>query len=101
RRRPVPRRASRLPDVEGHGALPARPADSGGAGTQARAREGRRPDGRYRCMTPAIDPLWLPLAASAASDVAVAGGKGASLARLQAAGLPVPPAFILTTAAYR
>ncbi len=52
-------------------------------------------------MTPAIDPLWLPLAASAASDVAVAGGKGASLARLQAAGLPVPPAFILTTAAYR
>jgi phosphoenolpyruvate synthase/pyruvate phosphate dikinase len=29
------------------------------------------------------------------------GGKGASLARLAAAGLPVPPGFHLTTAAYR
>src|SRR5512136_3417744 len=30
-----------------------------------------------------------------------AGGKGASLARLAAAGLPVPPGFHVTTAAYR
>ena len=30
-----------------------------------------------------------------------AGGKGASLARMTAAGLPVPPGFILTTEAYR
>jgi pyruvate,water dikinase len=52
-------------------------------------------------MTAAIEPLWLPLAAPAAGEIAVAGGKGASLARLQAAGLPVPAAFILTTAAYR
>lgn len=29
------------------------------------------------------------------------GGKGASLAKLAAAGLPVPPGFLLTTAAYR
>jgi phosphohistidine swiveling domain-containing protein len=29
------------------------------------------------------------------------GGKGASLARLAAAGLPVPPGFCITTAAYR
>src|SRR6266571_196558 len=29
------------------------------------------------------------------------GGKGASLARLAAAGLPVPPGFHITTAAYR
>jgi pyruvate,water dikinase len=31
----------------------------------------------------------------------LAGGKGASLARLAAAGLPVPDGFLLTTAAYR
>ena len=29
------------------------------------------------------------------------GGKGASLARLAAAGLPVPPGFHITTVAYR
>src|SRR5437870_10471269 len=29
------------------------------------------------------------------------GGKGSSLARLAAAGLPVPPGFHITTAAYR
>src|SRR5713101_10207329 len=29
------------------------------------------------------------------------GGKGASLARMAAAGLPVPPGFHITTAAYR
>ncbi len=42
----------------------------------------------------------LPLAATGAS-LAVAGGKGANLARLAAAGFPVPPGFLLTTAAYR
>jgi phosphohistidine swiveling domain-containing protein len=34
-------------------------------------------------------------------DVAVAGGKGANLGELTRAGLPVPPGFVLTTAAYR
>jgi pyruvate,water dikinase len=34
-------------------------------------------------------------------DVAAVGGKGLSLARLAAAGLPVPPGFCITTAAYR
>lgn len=29
------------------------------------------------------------------------GGKGASLARMAVAGLPVPPGFHITTAAYR
>ena len=33
-------------------------------------------------------------------DVAVAGGKGAGLGGLVRAGLPVPPGFVLTTAAY-
>lgn len=41
----------------------------------------------------------LPLAA--AGDPATAGGKGASLARLAGAGLPVPGGFVVTTAAYR
>jgi phosphohistidine swiveling domain-containing protein len=35
------------------------------------------------------------------ATLAVAGGKGASLARLTAAGLPVPAGFHVTTAAYR
>ena len=34
-------------------------------------------------------------------DVGVAGGKGANLGELTTAGLPVPPGFVLTTAAYR
>ncbi len=34
-------------------------------------------------------------------DVAVAGGKGANLGELTRAGLPVPPGYVLTTAAYR
>ncbi|TMR92097.1 PEP/pyruvate-binding domain-containing protein [Nonomuraea basaltis] len=37
----------------------------------------------------------------AAADLATAGGKGASLARLIRAGLPVPGGFHVTTAAYR
>jgi rifampicin phosphotransferase len=45
-------------------------------------------------------PVRLPLDADEAS-LTVVGGKGASLARLAAAGLPVPPGFHLTTTAYR
>lgn len=33
-------------------------------------------------------------------DIAVAGGKGANLGELTRAGFPVPPGFVLTTAAY-
>jgi pyruvate,water dikinase len=36
-----------------------------------------------------------------ASGAALLGGKGASLVRLRAAGLRVPPGFVVTTAAYR
>ncbi len=36
----------------------------------------------------------------ACTDVVQAGGKGASLARLAAAGLPVPPGFVVTSAAF-
>jgi pyruvate, water dikinase len=35
------------------------------------------------------------------ADTEVAGGKGANLAELTAAGLPVPPGFVVTPAAYR
>src|SRR5690348_6848797 len=44
--------------------------------------------------------LILPLD-DASATLEQVGGKGASLARLRVAGLPVPPGFILTTAAYR
>jgi phosphohistidine swiveling domain-containing protein len=46
------------------------------------------------------DSLVRPLASLRASDVAVAGGKGANLGELIAAGFPVPDGFVLTTDAY-
>jgi pyruvate,water dikinase len=42
----------------------------------------------------------LPLPAACA-ELSLVGGKGASLARLAAAGLPAPSGFHITTAAYR
>ena len=42
-----------------------------------------------------------PFAALGRDDLADAGGKGANLGELTRAGLPVPPGFVLTTAAYR
>lgn len=51
-------------------------------------------------MTTPIDGMWVaPLDADA--TLAAAGGKGASLAGLAAAGFPVPPGFLIVTAAYR
>src|SRR5438552_2529380 len=50
--------------------------------------------------SPPDEPLILDLDSPAATLERV-GGKGASLARLAAAGLPVPPGFHLTTLAYR
>ena len=41
--------------------------------------------------------VWL---ADAPSDLAILGGKGAGLAKLTAAGLPVPDGFVVTTAAF-
>jgi rifampicin phosphotransferase len=43
----------------------------------------------------------LTLADPRATQLAIAGGKGASLARLAAAGLPVPGGFVIATAAYQ
>jgi rifampicin phosphotransferase len=45
-------------------------------------------------------PFQLPLD-SADARLALVGGKGVSLARMATAGLPVPPGFHVTTAAYR
>nr|CTQ95848.1 Phosphoenolpyruvate synthase (EC 2.7.9.2) [Kibdelosporangium sp. MJ126-NF4] len=45
-------------------------------------------------------PLILSLADTRA-DLVTVGGKGASLARLMAAGMPVPSGFCVTTSAYR
>src|SRR5579859_8144488 len=42
----------------------------------------------------------LPLA-DVSARLSQVGGKGASLARMVAAGLPVPPGFHITTTAYR
>ncbi len=42
-----------------------------------------------------------PLAAFGRDDLASAGGKAANLGELVRAGLPVPPGFVVTTAAYR
>ncbi len=46
-----------------------------------------------------ILPLYLPLE-SAEAGLEIVGGKGTSLARMVAAGFPVPPGFHITTAAY-
>ena len=42
-----------------------------------------------------------PLSLFGRSDLESAGGKGANLAELVRAGLPVPPGFVVTTGAYR
>ncbi|GAA4713140.1 pyruvate, water dikinase [Promicromonospora umidemergens] len=53
-------------------------------------------------MTSEIDqPFVLDLADPAAVQLELTGGKGSSLARLAAAGLPVPGGFHVTTGAYR
>jgi rifampicin phosphotransferase len=46
-------------------------------------------------------PVVLPLAEIRATDAEIAGGKGANLGELIAAGFAVPDGYVLTTAAYR
>ncbi len=48
-------------------------------------------------MSPDTTAYVLPLTAPAATQVAATGGKGAMLARLHQAGLPVPQGCILTS----
>src|SRR6478736_4187634 len=47
------------------------------------------------------EPVVVRLADIRASDTESAGGKGANLGELIAAGFPVPDGFVLTTAAYQ
>ncbi len=47
------------------------------------------------------EPFVIPLEESDATNLALTGGKGANLARLIEADLPVPSGFCVTTAAYR
>jgi phosphohistidine swiveling domain-containing protein len=46
-------------------------------------------------------PMVVPLSRRKASDLSVAGGKGAGLARLMRAGYPVPLGFVITAAAFQ
>ncbi|MDR1237315.1 MAG: phosphoenolpyruvate synthase, partial [Propionibacteriaceae bacterium] len=48
---------------------------------------------------PTCQPV-APLDAFGAADLAIVGGKAANLGELLRAGLPVPPGFVVTTAAY-
>src|SRR5918994_67832 len=45
-------------------------------------------------------PLVLPFGDPSCRQVALAGGKGASLATMTAEDLPVPPGFVITSAAF-
>jgi pyruvate,water dikinase len=63
--------------------------------------EQAQPGGRAGRAAPAgTPPLVLPLHELGRRDLAVAGGKGANLGELVRAGFPVPPGFVVTTAAY-
>ena len=46
------------------------------------------------------DAMVVPFSRARRSDVATIGGKGANLGEMTAAGLPVPPGFVLTIEAY-
>lgn len=47
-----------------------------------------------------VPPLVLPFTDPRCQDTALSGGKGASLAAMTVAGLPVPPGFVITSAAF-
>jgi pyruvate, water dikinase len=52
-------------------------------------------------VTPPVTPLVVDLADLGRDDVALAGGKGASLGELLRAGIRVPPGFVVATGAFR
>src|SRR5438034_5913933 len=57
------------------------------------------PSGEFVMSNESFIPLVLALD-DASATLSQVGGKGASLARMAASGLPVPPGFHITTAAY-
>ncbi|MDH3598909.1 MAG: pyruvate, water dikinase, partial [Candidatus Tectomicrobia bacterium] len=52
--------------------------------------------GNTLATTPTTTTHVLPLTAAAATEVSLAGGKGAMLARLLQADLPIPPGCVIT-----
>ena len=59
------------------------------------------PAGRAPAATPTPDVPIAPFARLRRRDVPLVGGKGANLGEMTAAGLPIPPGFVLTIAAYQ
>lgn len=51
-------------------------------------------------MAGGAPPLVVPLGAVGRRDLALVGGKGANLGERIRAGFPMPPGFVITTAAY-
>jgi pyruvate,water dikinase len=66
----------------------------------ADSRESRR-DPAPAAGTPRAGELIRRLDEAGDDDLSLVGGKGAGLGRLVRLGLPVPPGFVVTTAAYR
>lgn len=64
------------------------------------ARPARPAPATGSSVSGASTSLVLPLTAVGRGDLEMAGGKGANLGELLRAGLPVPPGFVVTTAAY-
>src|SRR5437764_1353340 len=75
------------------------PRPGGAAGREPVSAQAR-PGGAGTAATAGTPPLVLPLHELGRRDLAVAGGKGANLGELVRAGFPVPPGFVVTTAAY-
>src|SRR5262249_61259207 len=70
---------------------------------QQQPQQPRQPQQAQRSIEPdalGAAPIVLPFAAIRHTMLAQVGGKGANLGELAAAGLPVPPGFCITTAAY-
>ena len=63
---------------------------------------GRSNPNRHGVVAVPVDPESpvVPLRALGRASLPVAGGKGANLGELVRAGFPVPPGFVITTAAY-
>uniref|UniRef100_UPI0039EF4849 hypothetical protein n=1 Tax=Sinomonas sp. G460-2 TaxID=3393464 RepID=UPI0039EF4849 len=60
----------------------------------ARGYRGAMDDGAHSLADPPHPPVLRPLDSLRAADLPDAGGKGANLGELLAAGLPVPPGFV-------
>jgi pyruvate, water dikinase len=60
-----------------------------------------RPSGTTAPPAAPGPPLTLPFAALSRHDIAAAGGKGANLGEMAAAGLPVPGGFVVTVSAFQ